>query len=125
MHNHHEALSSGLQMGLAAYYFLVALLNVWFVSYWRARRNSTQVLIWSVVAAVFLIHSIAYLFRAGWVLPEGIRHLVNDVMNPVSYFVLAAVGFVALLRFRRTLTAPPVAWGILSVLLLFAGWALT
>ncbi len=125
MHNDHEGLSSGMQTGLAAYYFLVALLNVWFVSYWRARRNSTQVLIWSVVAAVFLIHSIAYVAGAGWVLPIGVRHFVNEVMNPVSYFVLAAVAFVLLLRFRAVLTAPPVAWGILSVFLLFAGWAMT
>src|SRR5205085_12433934 len=61
----------------------------------------------------------------GWILPAGVRHLVNEVMNPVSYFVIAVVAFILLLRFRRTATAPPVAWGILNAALLFGGWAMT
>jgi hypothetical protein len=125
MHDHSEGLARGLQTGLAAYYFLVALLNVWFVWYWRERRQSTQVLIWSVVAGIFLILCVGYLFGAGWVLPEGVRTVVNNAMNPVSYFVLAAVAFVVLLRFRQVVTAPPVAWGILNFALLFAGLAMT
>src|SRR5262249_27159650 len=46
-------------------------------------------------------------------------------MNAVSYFVLACVGFVLLLRYRRFFTEPPVAWAILNAVLLFGGWAMT
>jgi hypothetical protein len=125
MPHNHEGLSSGIAIGLAVYYFLVALLNFGFAAYFRGRRNSTQTALWSVVAVVFLIHSVAYLFGANWLLPAGVRHFVNDIMNAVSYFLLAVVGFVALLYFRRTLTNPPVAIGILNALLLFSGWAMT
>jgi hypothetical protein len=125
MPHNHAGLSSDIAAGLAGYYFLVALLNLGFAAYFRARRNSTQTVLWSVVAGVFLIHSIAYLFGAPWVLGEGIKHGVNYVMNAVSYFLLAVAGFIVFLRFRRTLTAPPVAIGILNAALLFGGWAMT
>ena len=46
-------------------------------------------------------------------------------MNPVTYFVLAVVGFAAVLYFRKFFTEPVVAWGVLQVTLLFSGWAMT
>jgi hypothetical protein len=125
MHDHSAALSSGLQAGLAGYYLLVALLNVGFVAYWRSRRNSAQVLIWSAVAALFLVHALAYAFGAGWVVPHGVRDFFNGLMNAVSYFVMSVVAFILFLRFRKFLTLPAVAWGILNLALLFGGWAMT
>jgi hypothetical protein len=125
MHDHSAGLSGGIQTGLAVYYFLVALLNVGFVMYWRSRRNSGQVLLWSIVSAVFLAHAVAYAVGVQWILPLGARHFINDVMNAVSYFVLSVVGFTLLLTFRRTLTAPPVAWAVLNLALLGGGWAMT
>jgi hypothetical protein len=118
MHDH-------LQAGLAGYYLLVALLNVGFVAYWRSRRNSVQVLIWSVVAALFLVHALAYAFGAGWVIPHGVRDFINGLMNAVSYFVISVIAFILFLRFRRFLTQPAVAWAILMLALLFGGWAMT
>jgi uncharacterized membrane protein len=125
MHDHSAGLSTGLQSGLAFYYFLVVLLNVGFVAYWRSRRNSVQVLIWSAVAVLFLVHACAYAFGAGWVIPHGVRDSFNGLMNAVSYFVMAVIGFILFLRFRRFLTQPAVAWAILNLALLFGGWAMT
>ena len=125
MHDHSAGLSGGIQTGLAVYYLLVALLNVGFVLYWRSRRNSGQVLLWSVVAAVFLVHAVAYALHMQWILPLGARHFINDIMNAVSYFVLAVVGFILFLYFRRGATEPPVAWAILNLALLGGGWAMT
>lgn len=122
---HHESLSSSMQTGLGVFYFLCVLLNLGFSYYFNQRRDSKQTLIWFAVAMVFAVHSLAYLFHLGWIIPHWIRELVDYVMNPVSYFVLAVAGLVVLLLFRKTLTEPVVAWAIMDISLLFSGWAMT
>src|SRR5262249_50572767 len=61
----HENLTPPIQTGIGIYYFLVVLLNLGFVAYcYYAKRNMTQVLIWSIVSGVFLVHGLAYLITA-------------------------------------------------------------
>src|SRR5262249_55149363 len=61
----HEYLTPSIQTGIGIYYFLVVLLNLGFVAYcYYAKRNMTQVLIWSIVSGVFLVHGLAYLITA-------------------------------------------------------------
>jgi hypothetical protein len=61
----HENLSPTIQTGIGVYYLLVVLLNLGFAAYWYyARRNLTQVAVWSAVAAVFLVHALAYFVNA-------------------------------------------------------------
>jgi hypothetical protein len=121
----HHHLSDSMQTGLGVYYLLVAIMNVAFALHWRREKNGGQFLIWSVVAGVFMIHALAYFFHAGWLMPEGVKTFVNNVMNPVSYFVLATAGLAAFLYWRGFFTEPVVAWTILQVGLLFSGWAMT
>jgi hypothetical protein len=121
----HHHLSDSMQTGLGVYYLLVAIMNIAFALHWRREKNGGQFLIWSVVAGVFLIHALAYFFHAGWLMPEGVKTFVNNVMNPVSYFVLATAGLAAFLYWRGFFTEPVVAWTILQVGLLFSGWAMT
>ncbi|HYT91718.1 MAG TPA: hypothetical protein VEL76_23595 [Gemmataceae bacterium] len=125
MHNSHETLSDSVQTGLGVYYFLVMLMNLGFAYYCSRQRNKTGAAVWAVVAGVFFIHSVAYFLGAAWVLPIGVRHAVDNAMNAVSYFVLSVLGFILFLRFRRTLTEPGVAWGVLNAVLLFGGWGMT
>ncbi|HEV3263659.1 MAG TPA: hypothetical protein VG013_42885 [Gemmataceae bacterium] len=63
--------------------------------------------------------------EAVWLLPAGYRDFVDWFMGPVTYFVMAVIGFVVFLWFRRSLTEPVVAWAILNVGLFGAGWAIT
>jgi hypothetical protein len=124
--HHDEALSSGMQTGLGVYYLLVALMNVGFAAYNHyVTRDRTQVLLWCAVAGLFLIHSAAYFGGAAWVVPDGFKNFVNDIMNPVSYFLISVAGFAALLRFRKLLTEPIVAFAGLDLVLLFGGWGMT
>ncbi len=124
MHDYH--LPTSMQNGLGVYYFLVAFMNLGFAAFCHYHvKNRAQTLIWTIVAGVFAIHGAAYFGHAGWLLPEGIKNFINDVMNPVSYFVLAAGGLIAFFYFRRFFTEPVVAWTILQVGLLFSGWAMT
>jgi hypothetical protein len=130
MHNH-AALSIPTQYGLAFFYFLVVLLNLGFAIGYRERNGRpARSAIWLGVAAVFLFLSLLYVVSAmsggpGLVLPEWIRALVDAVMGPVSYFLMAVVGFAAFLYFRRFFTQPPVAFALLNVLLLAFGLGMT
>jgi hypothetical protein len=122
----HEPLTPELQNGLALFFFLVTLLNVGFAAYfWFRRCDIGQSALWAIVSLLFLVHALAFLFKAGWVAPAWFTDFVNAVMNPVSYFVLAVILFVAFLYFRQVATNPSVAWAILDLVLLFFGWAMT
>src|SRR5438445_753504 len=129
MHDSH-GLSNSLQTGIGLFYFLVVLMNVGFALYWRfERKNPLQAMIWGAIAAVFGIHAIAYLVHFGWSISSPgfswLQHFVDWVMNPVSYFIFAVIGFSALLYFRKIATDPIVAWSILMATLWFAGLAMT
>ena len=58
-------------------------------------------------------------------LTESATVFVDAATNAVSYFVLSTLLFIAVLVFRRFLTAPPMALAILNLTLLFGGWAMT
>src|SRR5947209_13985106 len=121
----HEPLPPSVLKGLALYYVVVAVLNVGYAVYHIRQRNRPQSLLWLLVAGAFVAHAFAYLGGASLVIPEGLTHFVDSVTNAVSYFVLSTVAFIVLLVFRKPLTAPPVAWGLMNVALLAFGWALT
>jgi hypothetical protein len=123
----HDQFTSDIQNGLGVYYLLVMLLNLGFAAYWYygSTRDRTQAAIWCGVAGIFLIHALANFFHLHWVLPEGIREAVNYLLGPVSYFILAVLGFTLLIYFRKTLTDPIIAFAFLSVVLLGSGWAMT
>ena len=114
-----------MQIGLGVYFLLGVIMNLGFASYQNRHKNPSQGRLWTFVACVFLFHSLAFFFQAGWLLPEGFKDAVNAVMNPVTYFALALCGLAAVLCFRRFFTEPGIAWGILQLVLLFAGWAMT
>lgn len=125
MHNSHDHLSGSIQTGLGVFYFLIVLMNLGFAYYCSKQRNKGGAALWTLVAAVFLIHSVAYFLHLGWTLPIGVRHAVDSVMNAVSYFLASVLGFILFLRFRKTLTEPGVAWAILNLSLLIGGWGMT
>src|SRR5262245_55453515 len=123
---HGNGMTPSVQNGLGIFYLIVAVMNVFFAA-WRNEdsRNRTRPLVWGLVAGIFLIHAIAYFLHANWVLSDGIKQLINNAMNPVSYFVLATLALISLLYFRKPLTDASVGWSLLMVILLFSGWAMT
>src|SRR3954470_8931070 len=127
MHDSHglELLSGPLQTGIGLLYFFVMLMNVGFALYqFYERKDQLQAIIWGVVAAIFGVHAIAYLAHFGWPIFPWLQHSIDAVMGPVTYFVLACVGFFLLLYFRAAVTEPIFAWSILMVTLWFAGQAI-
>lgn len=123
---HGNVLTPSVQNGLGIFYLLVALMNVGFAIYQNSvTKSRTQPLIWGFVAGIFLIHGLANFLHADWVLAGGIKDLINNAMNPVSYFVLATLGLIALLYFRAAVVDPIVGWSALMAVLLLSGWAMT
>ncbi len=122
-------LDHSLQNGLGVYYLLVALMNVGFALYYQRYaepRKPASATLWWAVAGFFALHAVAYgIFHAGWIMPKIIRTTVDRFADPISYTVLSVVGFAALLYWRKPLTRPQVAWGILMFSLLLGGWSFT
>ncbi len=123
---HHE-LSASVQSGLAVFYVLAAAANAAYAYYHLKHRNRPQVSLWLLAAAVFLIHAFLYLSPTGrnLVIPEGIADWVNWGTNAVTYFVASTVAFIVVLLFRKQLTTPAVAWGLMDLVMLVFGWAMT
>ena len=121
MHGH---LTPSVQNGLGLYYIIVAMMNVGFASLIN-KKSRKQAMIWGFVAGIFLIHALAYFLHADWRLASGIKDLINNAMNPVSYFVIATLALFGLLHFRKPLTDPIVGWSMLIGILFFSGWAMT
>ena len=124
MHDSH-GLSGSIQTGLGVYYQLAMLMNLGFAIYHYQNKNVLQAFIWTVAAFVFFVLGMANLLHLGWVVPHIITDFVNDIMNPVSYFVLSCIGLAIGLYLRKVITEPVVAWGILQFSLLAGGWAMT
>jgi hypothetical protein len=126
MHDSHAHLSRSLQTGIGLLYFLVALMNVGFALYHHyERKDRIQTMIWGIVAAFFFVHAGAYIAGFGWPIFPPLQHFVDWVMGPITYFVLALVGFALGLYFRRVTTEPVFAWAVLMVTLWFSGLAMT
>jgi hypothetical protein len=122
----HSVDLESLKTGLGVYYLLVVVMNVGFAAYmYYGAKNRAQAMLWIMVATVFLVHSLAYFAGANLILGQGIKNLINYIMDPVTYFVGSVTLFILFLYFRKTLTQPVVAWGILNGVLLFGGWAMT
>jgi len=122
-----------VQNGLAIFYFTLVLLNLGYAAYqFFVSKNKTQAVIWSVVAGVFLIHMALYLARTGAELPQGFRSFTTNLMGmyngqagPILYTLLSVVAFIVVLRYRKFLTEPAVAWAGLNLSLLVFGWSMT
>jgi hypothetical protein len=126
-------LDKGLQNALVVYYLLVAVLNLGFAAWWfYAAKNKAAALLWAIVSGVFLVHAFLYLSHSGPVLSRGVRDfttgfmgLYGGQMGPIIYVTLSIVGFIVLLYFRRFFVRPNIAWAVLQLSLLAAGWAMT
>ncbi len=120
------ALSASIQNGLAMYYLCVALLNVGFAAYYFLGPKKVVLgAVWSLVAILFLIHSVAYFGHAGWILPQAIRDAVDAVIGPVTYTSASVLLFAVMLYWRRFFVNPQVALALLNLSLLAGGWSFT
>src|SRR5262249_44458817 len=119
-------MSQTFATGLAVFFLIGMLLNLGFAAYYyKVQRDSTAGLGWGIVAFLYLVQAIVFLTNKNVAMPHGLRESIDALMGPVSYTVLSMAAFCAFIAFRRTLTQPHVAWGILNLVLLVSFWAVT
>ncbi|MBI1915404.1 MAG: hypothetical protein HYS12_11810 [Planctomycetes bacterium] len=119
-------MSQTFATGLAVFFLLGMLLNVGFAYYYyKAEKNSTAGRAWGIVAFLYLVQAIAFRANRQLGIPYRLSEGIDALMGPVTYTVLSIVAFCAFVYFRRTLTQPHVAWGILNLSLLGSFWAVT
>src|SRR5436305_2189026 len=119
-------MSQTFATGLAVFFLLGMLLNLGFAYYYyKAEKDSTAGLAWGIVAFLYLVQAFAFLVNRNLALPEGLSAGTNALMGPVTYTTMSIVAFCVFIYFRRTLTKPHVAWGILNLILLFSLWGTT
>jgi hypothetical protein len=131
-----DSLDWPVRIGLAAFYFVAVLGNFAYSAFLRRKKDAFGSTLWGAVGVVFLLHAVRFLipgipdsFRT---LPKGFRDfttwlmgLYGGQMGPILFVGLSIVGFIFLIWFRKFFTQPAVAWSILNLSLLFAGWSMT
>jgi hypothetical protein len=128
-----EGLAPSLQTGLGIYYLIVVLLNAGFGAYQQFVRRDKQLgFAGFLLAVIGLVHAVPYLAGHGWELSPSLRAATTRLMGaaggqagPILYTVLSVVGFGVFIYYRRFLTQPLVAWILLNMGLLAAGWSMT
>lgn len=125
-------LTPSVEIGLGFFYLVAVLLNLGYSIYHYRNKNVPQATVWAAVATLFLAHSLLYFLGIGPTLPHSLRAYTTHIMGlyggqmgPILYVGLSIVGFILLYRYRKFLTEPHVAWSILNLSLLFAGWSMT
>lgn len=114
-----------LQTGLGFYYTLALLMHVGFLYHTYLKLKPVTAALWTCLAGIYLVLLFGYFAHLGLMLPQGIRDFIDTLMGPVIYTTLSVVGFALFIWFRKPLTNPHVAWGILHLSLLAFGFAVT
>jgi hypothetical protein len=82
-------------------------------------------LMWSVAAVVFQAIGITYMMGGEIILPLFIRDAFDYVAGPTTFFVGATLGFIAVIRWRKTIANGLVGWSIVNLFLLYFGLSMT
>ena len=128
-----HSMSPGFQLGLAGFFLICACINFGFANFYKNERGQKNA--WGIVGFIFLLHALLFLMTGSFapksapILPESIVQLSTKILNhiwgPIIYFVGSTIAFICVLQWRKTLTSPPVAIGLMNAFLLLSGWAMT
>jgi len=135
----HPNLTQTVINGLGWLYLLLFAMNcVWT---WRSAQTDKQVrilgndiptaAIWALYSSVLLMVAVAHLTSHSNPedflirMPAGVKNVVNMFADPISYFTLSVLLFVASITLRRWLVRLEVAWTLLNLVILFFALSLT
>ncbi len=140
--NPHPDLTAGVIRGLGWLYLLLALANV----YWSVRSfrkdgyyerlfgidHVPKAFGWAAYASILLLLACAHLVFGSSPdnfmirLPEFFKSNVDILIaNPISYFVISIVIFVAMVAWRNWWVEPTVAWILFNLSVLFLALSMT
>jgi len=94
-------------------------------------RKIPAAMTWGAYSAVLFAVSMTHFVGAGRPheflirMPDGVKDTINLFADPVSYFTLSTVVFVAMIVLRKWWIRPTVAWTLLNAALLFMTLSMT
>ena len=138
----HPDLTASVIRGLGWFYLIMAVMNAfWTYGVFQSGRVYESIAgfkhiptaaIWALYTAVLvmvgLVHVVFGSDPSDFVLrlPLGFKNLVDVIIaNPISYFAVSMVIFVAMIWLRKWWTKPTVAWVLLNASMLFLGVSMT
>lgn len=139
MLEHHPDLTSAVIFGLGWVYLLLFLMNVAWVRRsmlvdGNCRMFGQDVPIasfWALYAAMLLMISVAHLTGANTPqmfllrMPNFVKDAFNAASNPVTFFALSTILFVAIIWLREWLVKPTVGWILLNLSCLYLALSMT
>ncbi len=140
----HPDLTASVIFGLGWLYALLAAMNFWWTVQVNRQGHHFRMPqafggqdvptagLWALYSALLLMVAIAHLTGLSSPtsfairLPEFFKDAVDRwFADPVSYFTLSVLGFVALIMLRNVLVKPTVGWILLNLSILFLALSLT
>ena len=140
--NPHPDLTVPVIQGLGWLYLLLFFLNLaWAIRSFRhdghydrflGISHTPKAAVWFIYCGILLIVAATHLMKASGPdtfllkLPEWFKNTVDQVIaNPISFFAISIVGFVAMILLRAWWTRPTVAWVLFNLSVLFLGASMT
>jgi hypothetical protein len=138
----HPDLTTSVIIGLGWFYLLLAVMNaLWTYGVYQrgdyyekigSFKHIPRAASWAIYTTLLLLIAVAHLTTTAAPqefllrLPEGIKNFIDAIIaNPVSYFAISILVFVAMIWFRAVWTRPTVAWILLNLSLLFLAISMT
>ena len=128
----HPDLTSSVIRGLGWLYLALCGMNlVWVAQLVKSKASLRSISIWSVFCTVLALIGAVHITKFAepqnfpFFMPEFVKTQIDGLANPVIFFAISTVLFIAMIMFREWWTRPTVAWVLLNLSILFIALSLT
>ncbi|MFM7160563.1 MAG: hypothetical protein ACKO3P_09345 [Planctomycetaceae bacterium] len=128
----HPDLTSSVICGLGWLYLALCGMNlVWVAQLVKSKASLRSISIWSVFCTFLALIGAVHITKFAepqnfpFFLPEFVKNAIDGLANPVIFFAVSTVLFIAMIMFREWWTRPTVAWVLLNLSILFIALSMT
>ena len=128
----HPDLTSSVIRGLGWLYLALCGMNlVWVAQLVKSKASLRSISIWSVFCTFLALIGAVHITKFAepqnfpFFMPEFVKTQIDGLANPVIFFAISTVLFIAMIMFREWWTRPTVAWVLLNLSILFIALSLT
>jgi hypothetical protein len=118
--------------GLGWLYLALCGMNlVWVAHLVKSKASLRSISIWSVFCTFLALIGAVHITKFAepqnfpFFMPEFVKTQIDGLANPVIFFAISTVLFIAMIMFREWWTRPTVAWVLLNLSILFIALSLT
>ncbi|MFM8582051.1 MAG: hypothetical protein ACKOFW_11175, partial [Planctomycetaceae bacterium] len=128
----HPDLTSSVIRGLGWLYLALCGMNlVWVAQLVKSKASLRSISIWSVFCTFLALIGAVHITKFAepqnfpFFMPEFVKNAIDGLANPVIFFAVSTVLFIAMIMFREWWTRPTVAWVLLNLSILFIALSMT